>query len=263
MLNSFTYTSFYSQMAIGYILISLLYPLSMAAQTRPSLRLTPHPLIPTLSRRGMPIERQAAGTRGNCPAVQNRPDLTALVPLFNAEPEERSTPIVLGFTTEAFPTLWFYLPYPSEAMHSVNFKLLDETGRPITDEVPVPVAQNHQGVIGFRLPETEQLQSGLSVGQAYRWQIRIDCLPGNSVTSVDTYIEAGIWRIEPSSELVRQLAAASPMEQVEIYAAHGLWYDAVTKLQALRQQTGSNEALDTDWQTLLDSIGLAQFGASL
>jgi hypothetical protein len=247
-------------MLIGYVLISILYPLPITAQTRSPLRLTPHSLVPTLSRRGMPTDRQAAGTRGNCPAVQNRPDLTALVPLLNAESEERSTPIVLGFTTEAFPTLWFYLPYPSETMHSVKFKLLDEAGHPITDELPVPMAQNHQGVIGFRLPETEQLQSGLTVGQAYRWQVRIDCIPGDSVASVDTYIEAGIWRVEPSSELVRQLAAASPMAQVEIYAAHGLWYDAVTRLQALRQQTGSNEALDTDWQTLLNSIGLAQFG---
>lgn len=203
-----------------------------------------------LGDRGAPRRRTGAGTRGDCPPLAaGTPELTALVPMVQAG--ERGA-IALGLTTEARPTFWVYIPYPQNTTN-LRFVLLDETEKPVTEPVPLP-PQTTPGIVGFRLPDS---MPALEVGQYYRWYILVDCQPNGTS---DTFVEAMVQRVAPSPALTRQLAGTTSENRMRLYAENSIWYDALTQLQTLRQQSPRNAELETAWVSLLQSIGLEQLG---
>jgi hypothetical protein len=47
-----------------------------------------------------------------------------------------------------------------------------------------------------------------------------------------------------------------PREQINLYAANGIWHDALTNLAQLRQTNPEDAALMADWESLLKSVNL-------
>jgi hypothetical protein len=185
--------------------------------------------------RGLPGRREGGGTRGDCQASQ--PGLTALMPDSN-----------LGRTMAERPTFFWYMPQSAAA---AEFVLLDANNTELYKTlVPVP---SQSGIVSLNLPDSV---SALEVGQSYRWYFSLVCDPLDR--SADTFTSGWVERVDRNPALLQEIAAAPPTEQAMLYAKAGLWYEALAVLATLRQSQPQNAALVTQWQTLLESVGLEQ-----
>jgi hypothetical protein len=162
--------------------------------------------------------------------------LMALVPF----PE---TEQAWGQTLQAAPTLWFYIPYPSTAIHRLEFELWDEENQLIAQDQQIPIPTT-PGVIRYQIPDTVSLE----VGKTYRWYFLLRLDPDNP--SLDEQTNGRIERIAPSSELLNQLETSSLLEQAQYLAAAGIWYDTLTVLAELYPDRP--EA----WRNFLQTTGL-------
>ena len=182
--------------------------------------------------------RKGGASRGNCPLVDQ--PLTALVP---AAKRISGAEYVGGLTTVEHPTFWFYVPYKSalvgklvienEAEENVSQTLFKLSGKP--------------GVIGISPQSTS---ASLEIGKRYHWYLLISC---NSADLVDpVFVEGWVQRTALDPVFKNQLDKATPRERVALYAAKGIWHEAVTTLAPLRQA----DPKDVDWVNLLQSVGL-------
>ena len=188
--------------------------------------------------RGEPKEdRQGSSSRTNCPAVSK--PLTALIPQHNR-----------GLTLSGYPTFMIYVPYSSTPARDVEFVLLDEEENAIFKQ-KMPL-MGTPGIVKFKLPQSAPM---LEVGKQYQWQFFYRCNP--RLRAEDDGVKGVIARINPSENLTRQLGkATTPLEQIQVYAKNGLWYETVTLLGALRQEKPQDQEILKEWKELLGSIGL-------
>ncbi len=195
-----------------------------------------------------PSGRSGGGAgRGNCPVVSL--PLTAMVPM-SIEGSGQPTP---GLTVSDRPTFWFYLPYALTDDRPAEFALLDENGEYLYRTTFTDTGSLN-GIIQVAIPATV---SPLAANKIYQWKMRIFCGTGDD--SIDVW--GDIKRILPDSALQQQLeqAAARPRDQGALYAANGLWYEALTRLAELYRRDPNNPVLAADWNSFLKSAGLASF----
>ncbi|MFM6357928.1 MAG: DUF928 domain-containing protein, partial [Planktothrix sp.] len=108
------------------------------------------------------------------------------------------------------------------------------------------------GIVKFKLPQSAPM---LEVGKQYRWQFFYQCNP--RLRAEDDGVEGAIARINPNETLIRQLEkATTSLEQIQVYAQNGLWYETVTLLATLRQEKPQNQQLLQEWKELLRSVEL-------
>lgn len=189
------------------------------------------------SNRGLPGRREGGGTRGGCPLQQ--PKLTALIPPSN-----------LGQTLAPYPTFFWYLP--QNAATAAEFVLLDANNAEIyKTQVTLPA---EAGVVSLTLPQDLAPDRLLEVGQSYRWYFSLICDPLDR--SADMFTSGWVERVEPSAELNNALAVALAADVPNLYAKAGLWYDALAATASLRQSQPQNPAFVSEWQNLLQAVGL-------
>lgn len=220
-------------------------PLATTSRKEP-LRLVLPPLPPGQPPGG---RRYGGARRGTCPV--GNPALTALVPL-----TEQPTSImnVWGLTTVERPTFWFYTPYAKGSSYPADFVLLDEESNPIyRQDIVLP---SEPGVISVSLPTTAP---SLSVGKQYRWFFNVYC--ENQKQQAPIYVEGVIQRVNLKPAIAHQLQQAQPRQQVAIYASNGIWYEALTTLAQLRQNSPQDATLQQEWQDLLIFVGLNDIAA--
>lgn len=208
------------------------------------LRFTPPPLPPS----GTPIgRRRGAAGRGKC-ALE--PPLTALMPA--TEQAEGKVDYVWAKTSAKYPTFWFYVPYSTPSLRSIEFVLQDEQDNDIY-RTPVKVPQN-PGIVSFRLPSTA---TPLAAGKMYHWffKINVDCNQQQQ-SEVKDYVEGWVQRVNLDPNLTSQLQTATPQRRIALYAANGIWQDALTESANLRLVNTENTTLQADWAELLQSAGL-------
>lgn len=186
--------------------------------------------------RGLPGRREGGGTRGGC--AQTSIPLTALMPDSN-----------FGRTTAIAPKLYWYVP--DAGVENAEFVLLDQFGNEVYTAT-LPVAET-EGVIELEIP-AENGESLLQQGEDYHWFFSLVCNPLDR--SGDIFSEGWIQRVEPDAALNEQLATATPIEQVSIYAQSGIWHDALSTVLDLRRNEPTNTTYETAWQNLLESVGL-------
>lgn len=191
--------------------------------------------------------RRSGGEQGLsslCPLTKL--ELTALVPFTQ---KSASTIDVWGLTTEANPTLWFYVPYAKKSVYATEFVLQDQDQNPIYEKaIALP---DKPGIIGISLPEnTPQL----TVDKKYRWFLNIHC--DAEQQSPPIYVEGVIKRVNLKQAISKQLKTAAPLQQFAIYAQNGIWHEALTALAQLRQKNPQDKALEAEWKKLLNSIRL-------
>lgn len=236
--------------AITWVIVSFtIHPLPVLAQSsgttneNPSnsnvRRQLPQPQSPDFPGDGRPGRRAGGGSRTPCPSVD--PFLTALMPVTN-----------LGKTVAERPTFWFYVPYSAQQAPAGEFSLESEQGNTIY-RTPFTLP-NTPGFVSFSTPPTAP---PLAVDKPYRWYFKLYCDPQKSSTPV--FVEGWVQRVELTPELENQLRSAKQQEYV-VYAANGIWYDALDSLAQLRLTNPANARLNQEWASLLGAkgVGLSQ-----
>lgn len=195
--------------------------------------------------RGAPQSGRARGgaSRGDCPDTPL--PLVTLVPSNPSVPNNTGS---VGLTASAHPTFWFYLPFPLSLENTAEFLLLDEDGNYLYNTT-ISDSQGNAGVIKVAVPDTVP---ALAMNKTYTWMFQVNCGIGNPIS---TWGE--IERVELDQLVVTQLNQASAREQAALYAANGIWYEALTTLAELRLANPTDPAITTDWTSLLESAGLA------
>lgn len=196
---------------------------------------------PDFSGDGRPGDRTGGGSRTPCPSLNILPT-TALVPKNN-----------LGKTVSDRPTFWFYVPYSPQATPTGEFVLQEEDGNEVyRTAFTVPKTP---GLVSFTTPLAVE---PLKINKLYRWYFKLYCEAQTASTPV--FVEGWVQRVDRTPALERQLQAASSREDV-VYAANGIWYDALNSLAQLRLHSPSNPTFNSDWAKLLNStgVGLEQF----
>ncbi|WP_317112687.1 DUF928 domain-containing protein [Chroococcidiopsis sp. SAG 2025] len=190
---------------------------------------------------GEPGQRSEAGSRGcenvarQLPTDPQKQQLTAIVPMYS------DSALVLGTTIDAAPTFWFYASYVAPA--PAKFVLRDKDGE-LVYQTDVVLPQT-PGIISLSLPKTAP---PLLVGQQYRWFLKIYCREHEPPAFVDGWIQ--INALDPA--LKSQLEKAMPRDRVALYAANGLWFDALSAAAQLRRRNSKDPA----WAELLQVVGL-------
>ncbi len=183
--------------------------------------------------------RQGGASRDSCRKYQA---LTALVPA--------NGKIVSGQTISDYPTFWFYLPDQLAPDTAMEFFLQDAKDNNLYN-TQISNTAIGPGLIKISLPPTAQ---PLQANQPYFWTFSVSCNPKNS--SEQVFVKGSIQRVQPSSTLKNQLKSATPLEQVKLLAANGVWYEAFNTLAELYQKNPTQNQVAIAWQTLLQQVGL-------
>ncbi|OLP18880.1 hypothetical protein BST81_08165 [Leptolyngbya sp. 'hensonii'] len=189
---------------------------------------------------------RGGGSRGDCARYIN---LTALAPSITLDQKE----IVLGLTTTARPTFWFYVPSELTREAFVEFVLQDRNDNLIY-ETKFKAAKTPSGIISVRLPDTA---ATLEPNRSYQWTLSIYCNPAKP--SESSFVQGLIRRVALKPELQGQIDKTSnPLERAKRYAQAGIWYDALTILgNSLQRQGNQDPKLAAAWANLLQQAGLA------
>lgn len=198
-----------------------------------------------------PGEREAAASRGNCwdmlkglvaaPSKNKGETLTALVPAYDLT----HSGLVLGMTTVSHPTFFFYVPH--SAKFSGKFVLQDEANHTLYQR-PVSLAGT-PGVIKVALSSTAP---HLAINKRYHWYLNVYC----QAEQPPIFVEGWVKRTAITPTLKGQLAKATQQKRAVLYAANGLWFDAITTVAELRSANPGNVTLVHEWVSLLHSVGL-------
>ena len=216
---------------------------------------TPIHLAQNFPDEGDPKGRRRGGTsrREGCPNLKT--PITALVP-----GEETNGTSFLASTVAEYPTFWVYVPELPTNFRSGEFVLQDEQENDVW-RTPLTLPEK-SGAIAISLPPNRKY--ALKQDLKYHWFFRVYCgEPQNKPEYF--FVDAWVQRVAMTPDLQRQLATAKPREYTA-YAAHNVWYDAVTNLAELRSTNpGVSEVppqevrvLAQEWTNLLKAVGLEE-----
>ncbi len=193
---------------------------------------------------GEPGQRSEAGSRGceemDKPLASSQKRLTALVPVYSG------SELVLGATLAPAPIFWFYIPYQYQSPFPAKFVLRNKEGKLVyQSDVTLPETP---GVISLSIPRAVP---PLEIGKRYRWFLKIYC----KAQEPPAFVEGWIQRNLLNPVLKSQLEKATPRDRVALYAANGIWFEALSTAAELRRR----DPKDTSWAALLRSVGLNDF----
>lgn len=192
---------------------------------------------------GEPGQRSEAGSRGcenvdrQFPTDAQKQQLTAIVPVYS------DSALVLGRTISTAPTFWFYTSYVAPV--PAQFVLRNKNGELVYQtDVVLPKTP---GIISLSLPKTAP---PLLVGRQYHWFLKIYCRAQEPPAFVEGWIQ--INALDPA--LKQRLEKATPRNRVALYAANGIWFDALSAAAELRRR----DPKDTFWAELFQVVGLSE-----
>ncbi len=168
----------------------------------------------------------------------------------------------VGLTAKESPILLYYVDNRDRAISPQTISLeieLDSADDKYDEEllyntkISVPTVEL-PAIIGFRIPEI--VYSQLKLEQFYLWSMAINCGKNTGDISHDSdYIGGFIYPTQLDAKLAAEIAKANQLQQVAIYAANGIWYQAIDILAQLRKSDPNNQKLAGDWEKLLISAG--------
>jgi hypothetical protein len=153
------------------------------------------------------------------------------------------------YTLSEQPTLWFYIPYTSTEVQSIEFTLHNAqlTKTLYRATVPAPATA---GIIAV----PTQSSSILETGKNYRWKLVIQC-KSKSTDEPDLVVNGWLQRLELPVNLSSQIRSASPRQRTQLYLDADGWYDALTNLAELRLKDPQDPTLQDQWRQLLKTAG--------
>jgi hypothetical protein len=168
--------------------------------------------------------------------------LTALIP--------EST---IGMTVAEYPTFFLYIPDADLEGAEGHLVLHNDKNEEIYNKIVK--LKNTDSIVSIDLSDAPSLPP-LEVGKSYFWEFWIFFEPPDRSDS--TYVSGWIKRVEPNSELKHKLDTALPQDQPAIYAANGIWFEALASLVKLRCSSPNDATLASDWESLLQQVGLPE-----
>ncbi len=218
---------------VNHLLLAQSPTLNRSGQSNESLIFAAPPPPPDI---GEPGQRSEAGSR-SCEALacDSQKRLTALVPIYS------NSELVLGATSAPAPTFWFYIPYKQP--FPGKFVLQDKDGK-LVYQTDVTLPQT-PGVVSLSLPGAV---APLLIGKPYRWFLKIY----RKAQAPPAFVEGWIQRNSLNPVLKSQLEKATPRDRVALYAANGIWFEALSTAGVLRRR----DPKDTSWAALLQGVGL-------
>jgi len=149
-------------------------------------------------------------------------------------------------TTSDHPTFFFYIPKTAEPIQSLEFVLNNEANKPLyTKNFKTPP---QGGIFSIKVPD----HSPLKLDQKYNWILSANC--SNSGKKPDLSLTGVIQVVKDDnlSDAIQQ--TSDPIEQVMLYAASGIWENAITTLADLRRQKPNDHTVKDYWEQLLTSV---------
>jgi hypothetical protein len=159
----------------------------------------------------------------------------------------------LALTTQEQPELFWYISQPTR--RPIRLTLVDEDRK----SKPTILRQELPGsaVSGVHRLTLADHDVHLRAGAEYRFSVELVIDRENQ--SENVVGQTLLKRIEPSAELVASIRKASSDEHASIYAADGIWYDA---LAAISKQVDEDPAMLADRASLLEQVGLKDVAAA-
>src|SRR3974390_3541321 len=154
----------------------------------------------------------------------------------------------VGLTTQEQPSLFWYQSKPAKAKFELTL-LQENKAKPL-----VQVTADRSLDAGIQRVRLSDHGAKLSPGVEYQWVVALITDPDNR--SSDLVASGVIKRIEASPELKKSIAAATPESMAGIYAANGIWYDALASLSDRIDADPNNKALQESRADLLRQAGL-------
>jgi hypothetical protein len=154
-----------------------------------------------------------------------------------------------GRTLSSYPTLFWRVP--SNQAEAIELILFDESDNEIYRAVLQITGE--AGIISLSFPAHAGMPP-LEIDKLYRWSFSLIC--DSADRSADLYTEGWIQRVEPDPDLAAEIEAAADRDRPSIYAAGGLWHDALTAIAEQRRANPESEAAVARWRNLLESVGL-------
>ncbi|MGD1908389.1 MAG: DUF928 domain-containing protein [Leptolyngbyaceae cyanobacterium] len=182
-----------------------------------------------------PGNRQSGSTRSETCVDPDALQLTALVPESN-----------YGQTIDGYPTFFFYLPETDA--ESVKFVVYNETTNALFYEGQFS-PQGQSGILSLDIPNNG-VQKALEVGESYYWYLSISC--NIEDPSANIVVGGTVARVAAPEAVETALPTATAQQLPEIYAADGLWHDALAASAQLYQETNDSLA----WSALLRAVEL-------
>lgn len=208
-----------------------------------------------------PPDRSAAGSRGGaasrgCNAANQT--VTALVPTYQQNLNQGNQVVVptvqvWGLTNSERPNFFFFVPYDASSIANIEFVLKDETNKKSQTLYRTYLTPPESpGIINVNLPSSI---ASLQTGKMYHWffKVRVQC-DQKQPTTLD-YVDGWVQRVNQNSTLTAQIKQATLEQKATLYAANGVWYDAIMSLVELRQKNTQHQTLAA-WTSLLNSVGL-------
>jgi len=184
-------------------------------------------------KRGTPGGRIGGGTRGEGEVV---PVLSVLVPDHT------------GLTTKAQPELYWYVSNPTS--RKIEFTLnLEQAGKTLAHKNIKGVRE--EGIWRISLSD---LGVTLKPDTEYTWFVAMVLDPDQP--STDVFSGGAIMRVQPSGTLEERLVGATETDIPAIYAAEGIWYEALASLSRLIENDPENRALRMQRARLLEQVQL-------
>jgi Domain of Unknown Function (DUF928) len=152
-----------------------------------------------------------------------------------------------GTTISERPLFMVYVP--SSDAREIVFSIKDQDDN-MHYQMRLP-APAEAGVVAIQLPADAP---ALEIGKNYHWYTAV--LTDGSMSPSTPFVDAWVQRIEASPELSQAMKLERGVEDVEILAESGVWYDSISALAILRTAQPTSETLAANWGELLDSVGL-------
>lgn len=191
-------------------------------------------------RRGIPGRREGGGTRGPCIRGQK-----LLMPLI---PQD-----AFGATLSTEPAFFWFVPRSNAA--EAEFKLMDVQSRTEVYSDTLSLT-GEAGIVSLRLPKSVTTSS-IKPGQNYVWQFTLVC--SKSEPSANIVVEGNFQQFPVDPLLNQKLQQASLPDRSAIYAANGIWQDAINILVQQRCTNPADSLALNRWKTLLRSVKLDNY----
>jgi len=183
-------------------------------------------------RRGAPRTRTGGGTRTDGAPIE----VTVLVP------EDT------GLTISEQPTLYWRISKDTSA----RFEFVLSDDRQVAPLWRESVTDTFRA--GIHSLPVAAMKVSLTPGVSYRWFVALVRNPDQR--SNDVVSSGTVERVAPAPGLDEQLGRAAPEERAAIFAAHGLWYDALDALNKAIDAHPDDAGLQAQRTALLRQVGL-------
>ena len=191
------------------------------------------------SNQGKPgVTKGGASRAGECMAevTNSKVDLTPILPA----PSQ-------SLTSASHPTFLAHVPSTSADKVYLRIKNHNEE----YDYATVLPITGQGGIIRLTLPSEAP---ALEKGQNYQWFLALMC---QGVLKPDSpTVEGSLTRVSTKITSSEQIKAMSQLEQAQMYAEAGIWYETISILAQLRKEKSEDSNLFSIWEKVLSSVGL-------